>query len=360
MARARFTGWIRSALPAAVIDAPDEVRGRRDRIVDAAMYLISFCIATATLATTWELHPPWLRVVAIVVGIGTIVSLRWRRTPSGRRRDRRRRDLDRDHHRLRRQPRRRSSTRRSARVAVTSGIVAGLAIVWSFTNPLLYPDKDYWQDVGASLLLTARRGRLGPLRARAPRRSCGRCASRPTAPGTRRARPSGGGSRARCTTCSPTASRCSRSTPARSSSTPMRRPRRSPRRPGVIRESARAALDELRGVIGVLREDGRETLTQPPQPTLADLACARRGVTRGRDADHRADRAGRRGAARRRRPHRLPDRAGGPDQRAQARAGSGRDAHRPAPGRRRCRSRSAASRRWPSPRARRCPGRAPA
>ena len=42
---------------------------------------------------------------------------------------------------------------------------------------------------------------------------------------------------------------------------------------GVIRESARAALDELRGVIGVLREDGREFLTEPPQPTLADLAA---------------------------------------------------------------------------------------
>ena len=42
---------------------------------------------------------------------------------------------------------------------------------------------------------------------------------------------------------------------------------------GVIRESARAALDELRGVIGVLREDGGESLTQPPQPTLADLAA---------------------------------------------------------------------------------------
>jgi signal transduction histidine kinase len=40
----------------------------------------------------------------------------------------------------------------------------------------------------------------------------------------------------------------------------------------VIRESARAALDELRGVIGVLREDSGESLTQPPQPTLADLA----------------------------------------------------------------------------------------
>ena len=41
----------------------------------------------------------------------------------------------------------------------------------------------------------------------------------------------------------------------------------------MIRESARSALDELRGVIGVLREDGSESLTQPPQPTLADLAA---------------------------------------------------------------------------------------
>ena len=42
---------------------------------------------------------------------------------------------------------------------------------------------------------------------------------------------------------------------------------------GVIRESAKTALEELRGVIGVLREDGGESLTQPPQPTLADLAA---------------------------------------------------------------------------------------
>src|SRR5205807_6013393 len=41
---------------------------------------------------------------------------------------------------------------------------------------------------------------------------------------------------------------------------------------GVIRESARTALEELRGVIGVLREDS-ESVTQPPQPTLADLAA---------------------------------------------------------------------------------------
>jgi signal transduction histidine kinase len=38
----------------------------------------------------------------------------------------------------------------------------------------------------------------------------------------------------------------------------------------VIGASARAALEELRGVIGVLREDGA-SLTEPPQPTIADL-----------------------------------------------------------------------------------------
>ena len=39
---------------------------------------------------------------------------------------------------------------------------------------------------------------------------------------------------------------------------------------GVVRESAAAALEELRDVIGVLRE-GTESEARPPQPTLADL-----------------------------------------------------------------------------------------
>jgi signal transduction histidine kinase len=41
----------------------------------------------------------------------------------------------------------------------------------------------------------------------------------------------------------------------------------------VVRASARDALEELRAVIGVLREDRGEGLTDPPQPTLADLAA---------------------------------------------------------------------------------------
>ena len=84
-ATARFTdglsGWLRfSALPGVVLDAPDEERGRSDRVVDATIYLVAFAISAATLAGTWQTHPPWLRVVDVVVGIATLVSLHWRRT----------------------------------------------------------------------------------------------------------------------------------------------------------------------------------------------------------------------------------------------------------------------------------------
>ena len=143
---------MRSALPGVVIDAPDEGRGRRDRVVDATMYLVAVAIATATLLDTWELHPPWLRVVAIVVGIAAIVSLRWRRT-------------------------------HPAAVAIGVGavslviftasganlvatfnaairargrdlaVVTGLLIAWCFASPLLYPPSGYWLEAGACLLL---------------------------------------------------------------------------------------------------------------------------------------------------------------------------------------------------------------
>jgi signal transduction histidine kinase len=39
----------------------------------------------------------------------------------------------------------------------------------------------------------------------------------------------------------------------------------------VIRASARAALQELREVIGLLRDDGDQSVPQPPQPTFAEI-----------------------------------------------------------------------------------------
>ena len=141
-ATARFTdglsGWLRSALPGVVIDAPDEERGRRDRVVDAAIYLVAFAISAATLADTWQMHPPWLRVVAVVVGIATLVSLHWRRThpaavgigigavslviltASG------------------------ANLAATFNAAIRArgrdlAIIAGLLIAWAFASPLLYP-----------------------------------------------------------------------------------------------------------------------------------------------------------------------------------------------------------------------------
>src|SRR3954468_4272616 len=83
-ATARFTdglsGWLRSTLPGVVAEAPDQQRGRRDRVLDATLYLVAFTISAATLGGTWQTPPPWLRVVDVVVGIATLVSLHWRRT----------------------------------------------------------------------------------------------------------------------------------------------------------------------------------------------------------------------------------------------------------------------------------------
>ena len=275
-ATARFThrlsGWMRSALPGVVIDAPDEERGRRDRVVDATIYLLAFAIGAATLADTWELHPPWLRVVAIVVGIAALVALRWRRThPAvvgiG-------------------------VTAVSIVIVTVSGaalaatfnaairargrdlaVVAGLTIAWAFASPLLYPsDISYWLDAGACLLMAgvvigwglfvrARRELVRSLREQADRAGDeARAAER-----RRIAREMHDVLAHRLSLLSVHAGALQFRPDAPAEEVAEAA--------GVIRESARAALDELRGVIGVLREDGGESLTQPPQPTLADVAA---------------------------------------------------------------------------------------
>ena len=43
-----LSGWLRSALPGVVIEARDAERGRHDRVVDAAVYLVAFAIIEQT------------------------------------------------------------------------------------------------------------------------------------------------------------------------------------------------------------------------------------------------------------------------------------------------------------------------
>jgi signal transduction histidine kinase len=275
-ATARFThglsGWIRSALPGVVIDAADEERGRRDRIVDATMYLVAFAIGAATLADTWELHAPWLRVVAIVIGIAALVSLHWRRThpaavgvgvagvsiviitASG------------------------ANLVATFNAAIRArgrdlAVIAGLTIAWCFVNPLLYTgDTSYRVEVGTGLLLTgvaigwglfvrARRELVRSLHELADRAGDeARAAER-----RRIAREMHDVLAHRLSLLSVHAGALEFRPDAPAEEVAEAA--------GVIRESARAALDELSGVIGVLREEGGESLTQPPQPTLADLAA---------------------------------------------------------------------------------------
>ena len=152
-------------------------------------------------------------------------------------------------------------------------VVAGLLIAWAFASPLLYPsDGSYWFDAGACLLLVgvvlgwglfvrARRELVRSLREQADRAGDeARAAER-----RRIAREMHDVLAHRLSLLSVHAGALEFRPDAPAEEVAEAA--------GVIRESARAALDELRGVIGVLREDGGESLTQPPQPTLADVAA---------------------------------------------------------------------------------------
>jgi signal transduction histidine kinase len=259
----RFTRALSDALPDVV---PDD--GRRRPGLDAAAYVFAFVVAFATLVDTWDLHPPWLRVVAIVVGIAALVSLRWRKrhpaavgigigvvslvilTVSG------------------------ANLVATFNAAVRArgrdlAIIAGLAIAWAFVNPVLYPpDIPYGFDAGASLLMAgvaigwglfvrARRQLVSSLRDQADRAGDeARAAER-----RRIAREMHDVLAHRLSLLAVHANALEFRTDATREEVAEAA--------GVIGSSARAALEELRGVIGVLRED--ESLTEPPQPTLSDV-----------------------------------------------------------------------------------------
>jgi signal transduction histidine kinase len=275
MASAGFTqsvsGWMRSALPDVVVDPASE-RGRRARVLDATAYVFAFAVATATQVDTWDEQAGWLRVVSIVVGIAALVSLRWRRThpaavgigigavalviltASG------------------------ANLVATFNAAIRArgrdlAIIAGLAIAWAFVNPLLYPPSgSYWFDAGASLLMAAvalgwglfvraRRELVRSLHALADRAGDeARAAER-----RRIAREMHDVLAHRLSLLSVHAGALEFRPDAPAAEVAQAA--------GVIGASARAALDELSGVIGVLREDGGESLTGPPQPTIADLAA---------------------------------------------------------------------------------------
>ncbi len=257
------------ALPDVVVDPPGRGRDRRDRVVDAVLYLVAFVIGLATLVDTWELHPSWLRPVAIAFFVAGLVALHWRRSHPA------------------------AVGIFAAAVSVvivTSGAnfvalfnaairargrelaaVAGLTAVSCVTNPLLYRGPQSLElEIGAGLgfagaalgwglFVRARRQLVRSLHDQADLAADeARAAER-----RRIAREMHDVLAHRLSLLSVHAGALEFNADASAEEVG--------RAAGVIRESARAALEELRGVIGVLREDTGESLTQPPQPTLADL-----------------------------------------------------------------------------------------
>jgi signal transduction histidine kinase len=233
------------------------------------MYLVACAITTATLLDTWELHAPWLLPVTVVLAIATIAALHWRRTRPG------------------------AVGIGVAAVSVLFitapfvalfnaairargrelAIAAGLTIISCFTNPLLYRGSQSLElefgaglalagaAIGWGLFVRARRELVRSLREQAGRAGDeARAAER-----QRIAREMHDVLAHRLSLLSVHAGALEFRPGAPAAEVAEAA--------GVIRESARTALDELRGVIGVLREDGSETLTQPPQPTLADLGA---------------------------------------------------------------------------------------
>src|SRR6186997_361495 len=157
-ATARFTdglsGWFRSALPGVVIDAPDEERGRRDHLVDVTIYVVAFAISAATLAGTWQTHPPWLRVVDVVVGVAALVSLHWRRSHPGAV------GIGIGAVSLVILPAAGANLAATFNAAIRArgrdlAVIAGLLIAWAFASPLLYPPAgSYWANAGGCVLVT--------------------------------------------------------------------------------------------------------------------------------------------------------------------------------------------------------------
>ncbi len=266
MAR-RLTGWIPSALPAAVIDPPDAHRSRGDRIADAALYFVAFAISTVNLVDTWDLHAPWLRPVAIAAVIGTVVALRWRRSHPGAV------GIGVGAVSVLLAPVSFVSVFNAAIRARGRALAASVAltVLSVITNPLLYRGPQTLQRefvaglsvvgaaVGFGLFVRARRALVHELQDQAERAGDeARSAER-----RRIAREMHDVLAHRLSLLSVHAGALE--------FRPDASPAEVAEAAAVIRASARTALTELRSVIGVLREDGPQDPVQPPQPTLADV-----------------------------------------------------------------------------------------
>jgi signal transduction histidine kinase len=278
----QFPGWQQALLPGALRAAPDSRRSARDWVVDVTMFLLALTIGAIVLSDSWDSHTAVTLAIDVAAGIGACVALWWRRS-------------------------------HPVAIAVGTGVLgvvfafpagAGLlaffsavlrvrtrTLIWlsllaltaAAVFPLLYPtDEAYSTDLVFGLLLTVLTLGWG-LFLRVQRelvRSLHERTARAESEQRLRVEQAQAAERRRIAremhdVLAHRVSLLSLHAGALEFR-PDAPPEEIAQAAGVVRASARAALEDLRAVIGVLREDGGEEAgtpgaPEPPQPTLAQI-----------------------------------------------------------------------------------------
>jgi signal transduction histidine kinase len=271
------TRWHHQLLPGELRDEPDGRRSARDWIVDVLMYVIAIGVGAAVLADGWEEHSDALAIVDIVLGVVALIALWWRRSHPGR------------------------VGALTAAFSIVSGAASGPGLIAGFNvalrgtrreiltvvaitaiSILLYPriyhsEESYLLNVFIGALITAvvigwglfvrvRREQVFALRERAARLEAEQRLHIEHARDAERRRIA----REMHDVLAHRVSLLS----LHAGALEFRRdasPEEVAEAAGVIRATARAALEDLRQVIGVLREGPDDGAPEPPQPTLADI-----------------------------------------------------------------------------------------
>ncbi len=291
--------WHHPLLPGEFRDDADGRRSARDWIVDVLMYVVAIAVGGLILAETWPEHGDAMAAVDIALGVVVFVALWWRRSRPD------------------------AVGVVASAAAIASGLAAGpavmagfnvamrgsrrgilivvaISIVGALTFPLIYPPRDgYLLNVVIGALITAvvfgwgmfaraRREQLLTLRDRAARFEAEQRQRVEQARDAERRRIAGEmhdvlAHRVSLLSLHAGALEFRPDAP----------PEEIAEAAGVIRASARAALEELREVIGVLRDGGDGSAPEPPQPTLAEIpALVEESRTAGMRVTCRIDVAG--------------------------------------------------------------------
>jgi signal transduction histidine kinase len=269
--------WQRLLLPSAMLEEPSGRRSLRDWVVDVTMFLLALGIGALVLQDTWSDHSDAQAVLDIVLGVVATLSLWWRRS-------------------------------HPAAVGAFAGVLSlvsalangagvmaffnaalrtsgrtlaaliGLAVVNSAVFPLVYPGADaYVAQLLVGLLITGVVVGWG-LFVRVQRelvRSLRELAGRLQAEQRLKIEQAREGERLRIAremhdVLAHRVSLLSLHAGALEFR-PDAPPEEVAEAAGVIRATAHAALEDLRGVVGVLREGGEDGALEPPQPTLDQI-----------------------------------------------------------------------------------------